>query len=125
MKIDSLSISRPATLPNNYSDNQKVQQQQKPQLTIKEQQGSTKSEIEANSNISKKELEQTIDGMNKFLEPSNTALKFQLHDKLNEYYVAIVDPETDEIIKEIPPKKFLDMYAVMLESIGLIVDHRI
>ncbi len=48
-----------------------------------------------------------------------------MHEKLHEYYVTVVDAKTNETVKEIPPKKLLDIYAVMLESIGLIVDHRI
>ncbi|WP_102028698.1 flagellar protein FlaG [Salirhabdus sp. Marseille-P4669] len=65
------------------------------------------------------------DALNKFLEPSKTSLKFEFHEKLEEYYVSIIDPTTKEVIKEIPPKKMLDIYAAMAEFIGIIVDKKI
>ena len=63
--------------------------------------------------------------LNTCLEPTKTSLKFQLHDKLNEYYVQIIDTETDEVIKEIPSKKFLDRYAATTELLGFMVDQKI
>ena len=70
-------------------------------------------------------LEKAIKGMNDFLSASNTHLKFQYHEKLKEYYVTIVDGKTDEVVKEIPSKKLLDMFAAMNEYIGLMVDKKI
>jgi flagellar protein FlaG len=74
---------------------------------------------------SKEKMEKVIDSMNDFLKASNTHLKFQFHDELQKYYVAIVDDQTNEVIREIPPKKLLDMYAAMVEYLGLIVDKKV
>jgi flagellar protein FlaG len=38
--------------------------------------------------------------------------------------VKVIDAETDEIIREIPPEKILDMVAMMWEMVGIIVDER-
>lgn len=70
-------------------------------------------------------VQQVIDSLNKFLEPNNTSLKFELHDELNEYYVTIVNNETHEIVREIPSKKILDIYAAMTEFLGFVVDKKI
>lgn len=78
-----------------------------------------------NINFPKEKVEEIVDGMNKLLEASPTALKFEFHEKLNEYYVKIIDEKTKEIVREIPPKKMLDYYAAMTEFIGLIVDKKI
>jgi flagellar protein FlaG len=75
--------------------------------------------------ISKEQLEKVVKGINEFLQPSQTSLKFKLHDELKEYYVQIIDERTKEVIREIPPKKLLDMYAAMMEFVGLIVDKKI
>lgn len=75
--------------------------------------------------VTKEMVKNRIDGMNEFLEPTTTAVKFQFHEKLNEYYVQIVDSITDEVLKEIPNKKFLDMYASMTELMGMIVDEKL
>lgn len=73
----------------------------------------------------KEKVKEVTEGMNEFLKPVHTSLKFEFHDKLEEYYVTIVDENTDEVIREIPPKKMLDMYASIAESLGFIVDHKI
>ncbi|TAA72232.1 flagellar protein FlaG [Planococcus salinarum] len=74
--------------------------------------------------ITKEMVLNRIEGMNDFLEPTTTAVKFLLHEGLNEYYVQVINPLTDEVLKEIPNKKFLDMYASMTELMGLIVDEK-
>jgi flagellar protein FlaG len=75
--------------------------------------------------VTKEKMESVVRGMNEFLTTSNTHLKFEFHDELKEYYVTIVDDSTKEVIKEIPSKKVLDMYAAMTEFIGLMVDKKI
>ncbi|GMB09120.1 flagellar protein FlaG [Thermolongibacillus altinsuensis] len=75
--------------------------------------------------IPKEKLEEIVKGINEFLQPSQTSLKFDLHDELKEYYVQIIDERTKEVIREIPPKKLLDIYAAMMEFVGLIVDKKI
>ncbi|MRH41977.1 flagellar protein FlaG [Aquibacillus halophilus] len=73
----------------------------------------------------KKEAKTLVESLNKFLEPTYTNLKFEFHEKLEKYYVTVVDPTTKEIIKEIPPKKLLDVYASMAELMGFIVDEKV
>lgn len=72
-----------------------------------------------------RKAKQLIESMNTFLETSNTQLRFKFHDKLNEYYVTIVDPQTEEVIREIPSKKLMDIHAAMREFVGLLVDRKI
>ncbi|WP_071435485.1 flagellar protein FlaG [Bacillus kwashiorkori] len=74
---------------------------------------------------SKEQVEEMVKGLNDFLNPVQTSLKFEFHEKLNEYYVTVVDDTTKEVIKEIPPKKMLDLYAAMAEMLGVIVDKKI
>lgn len=73
----------------------------------------------------KEQVVEIVDGMNKFLQPSSSSLKFEYHEALNEYFVTVVDEVTKEVIKEIPSKKLLDMYAAMTEYVGLMVDKKI
>src|SRR5689334_13719812 len=73
----------------------------------------------------KEKLEEVVNGLNHFLEPAHTSVRFKLHEKLNEYYVVIVNDNTDEVVKEIPAKKLLDTYAAMAEHLGLLVDRKI
>lgn len=65
------------------------------------------------------------DSMNKFLESTNTELRFKYHDELETYYVTLINSNTDEVVREIPSKKLLDMYAAMCEFVGIFVDKKI
>lgn len=75
--------------------------------------------------VSKEQLQDVVDGLNQFLQSTHTSLHFKYHEKLDEYYVQVVDQETNETIREIPSKKVLDVYASMLEYVGILVDKKI
>ena len=83
------------------------------------------SQQEKVEKVPKEKLMEKVDEMNEFLKPTSTSLKFQLHEKLEVYYVQIIDTRTEEVLKEIPNKKFLDMYASMAEIAGLLVDEKL
>lgn len=70
----------------------------------------------------KYKIDRVAEKLNTFNDIERTNVKFELHDELHEYYVTIVNRTTDEVIKEIPPKKMLDMYAAMAEHMGILVD---
>ncbi|MBM7606233.1 flagellar protein FlaG [Metabacillus crassostreae] len=78
-----------------------------------------------NEVLTREEIGFMINSINAFLKPSNTHIKFELHEELNEYYVKVVDDYTKEVIREIPSKKWLDIYASMTEFLGLIIDKKI
>ena len=82
-------------------------------------------EIKENQENMKEKVKDAIEGINKFLEPSYTSVHFQYHEDLNEYYVTLVDQATNETVREIPPKKMLDIYAAMTEFVGIMVDQKI
>ncbi|KAB8132336.1 flagellar protein FlaG [Gracilibacillus oryzae] len=90
---------------------------------VKESSGSHTDEESAE--LPKESTKRMVDGLNSFLEPTNTSIRYEYHEKLDRYYVTVVNSETDEVIKEIPPKKLLDVYAGMAELMGFIVDERI
>ncbi len=81
--------------------------------------------VEEEKPLSVDKAKQMTESMNNFLESANTQLRFKLHEKLNQYYVAIVDTKTDEVVKEIPSKKLMDIHAAMREFVGLLVDRKI
>ncbi len=70
-------------------------------------------------------LEKQMDSMNELLAFNNTAIKFNLHEDLGRMYVQIVNRDTEEVVKEIPPEKFLDMVASMLKNVGLLIDKKV
>jgi len=98
---------------NNLKENEQMVQQQKENHEERTVWNSTEK------------LQEITSALNHFLQPVYTSLKFVLHEKLNEYYVLVIDDSTKEVIREIPPEKLLDMYAAMAEYLGLIVDEKI
>ena len=81
--------------------------------------------LKEHDDLSRKQIHEVVQALNDFLSPTFTALKFEMHDKLGEYYVQVINEETKEVIREVPPKKMLDLYAAMAERMGIIIDEKI
>ncbi|CCQ96899.1 hypothetical protein CULT_510023 [[Clostridium] ultunense Esp] len=75
--------------------------------------------------LTPEEAKKAVEGFNAILKPTQSHVKFLYHEKMGEYYVQIIDDNTNEVIREIPPKKLLDMVASIWEQIGLIVDEKV
>ncbi|MFC4618561.1 flagellar protein FlaG [Camelliibacillus cellulosilyticus] len=75
--------------------------------------------------VTKVDLEKAVDVVNQLMLPHHTDLHFVLHEKLNRYYVQVIDSTTDQVVREIPPKKFLDAQAAMLDLFGFLVDEKV
>lgn len=83
------------------------------------------SQIQAESQpLSKESLAKAVEGINQTLEITRTHLKFTLHEELQEYYVQVINDQTQEVIKEIPPKKFLDIVAEIWKLAGILIDEK-
>lgn len=68
-------------------------------------------------------LEVAIEKANLQLETQRTGLKFVKHEKLNEFYIQIVDTN-NHVVQEIPSKKELDFFAAFMEF-NQLIDKRI
>jgi flagellar protein FlaG len=103
---------------------------------VQQQGSSTTSVTKANTNKeltpkndiseeSKQKVQEAVTKMNEMLDVNNSASKFMYHEGLDRYYVSVVDRETEEIVKEIPPRKLLDAFYEMQKMLGMIVDEKI
>ena len=72
----------------------------------------------------KNAVEKAIEDANKLLYATKKKLAYTTHEKTNRLMVTVVNVDTEEVIREIPPEKLLDAYAQMLELAGLLVDKR-
>jgi flagellar protein FlaG len=75
--------------------------------------------------ITPEQIKEMVSGANQFFKITRTHLQFHLHEDLNRHYVEIRNTETNEVIKEVPSKKFLDMVAKLLELAGLLIDEKV
>jgi len=71
------------------------------------------------------ELESAIGTVNKAINPYDRRLEFSIHEATKLISVKVIDTNTDEVIREIPPEKILDMVARLWELAGIIVDKKI
>lgn len=71
-----------------------------------------------------------LDKLKKVMEKAVASLphysdaKFGIHEKTNRIVIKLVDRDTQEVIKEIPPEKTLDLLAKRMELAGVLVDQR-
>ena len=70
------------------------------------------------------DLQKAIDDTNRILFGRNDRFEFKIHERTSRMMVKLVDNETDEIIKEIPPEKILDLVASIWDLVGILVDER-
>ena len=98
----------------------------KAELAVSNKTGAAAQEKEY---IEKKTLEEQADELlkksNSTIESKYVRFEFSVHEATNKVMVKVVDKATDELIREIPPEKILDMVAKMWELAGLFIDKKI
>lgn len=67
-------------------------------------------------------IRQAVDEMQKKM--TNSEVQFGIHEGTNRVTIKIIDKETKEVIKELPPEKTLDMIAKAWELAGILVDEK-
>ena len=68
------------------------------------------------------QIKKAVEQMNKSM--FNSEAVFGIHEGTNRVTIKIVDKDTKEVIKELPPEKTLDMIAKVWEMAGILVDER-
>ncbi len=76
------------------------------------------------SNYSKRQISKAIDDANRFLVGKNTKFSYSVHEATGRTVVKLVDIDTEEVVREIPPQKFLDAIANLWEMAGILVDKK-
>ncbi|MBZ9636028.1 flagellar protein FlaG [Clostridium sp. FP1] len=83
----------------------------------------SKNSLDEKENI-EIEVENAVSKINKLLEGQCTHIQYEKHDVLNQMIIKVIDNDTNEVIKEIPSRKILDMVAKMCEMAGILVDKK-
>lgn len=68
------------------------------------------------------QIKKAVEALNKKMAHSEAV--FGIHDGTNRVTIKIVDRDTKEVIKELPPEKTLDMIAKVWEMAGILVDEK-
>lgn len=78
-------------------------------------------DLKEQDKIDPKELNEAIASLNEKLYMSNREIVFKTEEKINKHYISVVDRESQEVIKEWPPKevrKFLIGLKELEEQLG-------
>lgn len=71
------------------------------------------------------ELIQNIEKANQEIIIYDRKFEFEIHEDTKKIMVKIIDINSEEIIREIPPEKILDLVAKMWELTGLFIDEKV
>jgi len=55
----------------------------------------------------------------------NKKLKFEINQQSNDVTVKVIDPETDKVIKVLPPKELQRLHSRLREAIGFLFDESV
>ncbi len=77
---------------------------------------------EQHNQASDEKIKKAVEELNKKMR--NSEAVFGIHEATNHVTIKIVDKETHETIKELPPEKTLDMIAKVWEMAGILVDEK-
>jgi len=70
------------------------------------------------------ELEETIKQANDAADAVNLDLRFQLHEETERIMVEVYDIKNDEVVKELPPEKLLNLVGQIQDLIGFFLDEQ-
>lgn len=96
----------------------------------KESDESVTLSIQADKKLLEEQKDASLDKLKKVMEQAVLSLphsdaKFGIHEKTNRIIIKLVDRETQEVIKEIPPEKTLDLLAKRMELAGVLFDEKL
>jgi flagellar protein FlaG len=72
----------------------------------------------------KEDLEKAVEQSNRLFFNQDNHFEFKVHEGTGRMMVKLVNKETKEVIKEIPPEKILDLIANIWDLVGILVDER-
>lgn len=73
----------------------------------------------------KDEVEKTTRELNSYMDELKTSLGFSINEKTKELMVNIINRDTKEIIKQIPPKELMTIREKMAELAGILLNERV
>lgn len=102
---------------------QSVQQIQKAQ--INQDQASQADNAQRTTKIdSQEKMDQLIDKLNKSLDPFNTSLRFGFDSQSEDFYVSVIETQTQKILRRFPAEQAEQLLPKMEEVTGILFDQK-
>ena len=74
--------------------------------------------------LDEKKIKAALDEANNKLRNTRTRCEFSYHEETNRISIKVIDKNTNELVREIPPEKTLEMLEKAWEIAGLLVDEK-
>jgi len=100
-----------------------VQRRSAESLALKNAQPAT-AEKESSVEVSREELEQTIQALNQAVSLLNHRLKFSIDEVSGRVIAKVIDNQSNEVIREVPPERVMEFVHRFREFLGLLVDEK-
>jgi len=115
----STSVRPPARTPVSVEQQRSIGATDAEKSLLKEEDKNAKADEPSDEDI--KDAAKVLNGV---MSELRTNVKFSLHEATKIMMVQIVDARDQRVIKEIPPKEFLDMMAKLRDLAGAIFDRQ-
>lgn len=79
----------------------------------------------AREEVPREEVEKAAEKFNRLMNIIEKRWQVRVHEGTHRFMVKVIDQESGEVLKEIPPEKILDMVASFTKMAGILVDERI
>jgi flagellar protein FlaG len=82
------------------------------------------SEEQKNDEQAEKKLRNAVSEANNKLKGKRTGCEFTYHEESKRVSIKVIDKDTKEVIREIPPEESIEMIEKIWELAGILVDER-
>ncbi|MDK2856661.1 MAG: flagellar protein FlaG [Bacillota bacterium] len=79
----------------------------------------------ARTELSPEDVKRAAEALDETARAVNARLSFVYHEESGRMQVKVIDVETQEVIREIPPTEVLELVARIREMIGLFLDKKV
>lgn len=125
MTVNSSMGNRSTQQTISNDNTQKVEQIQIPRPRPKQPKQEVEQRHVEEKQFSEQDVIKIIEKANKDFVTYDRKFEFSIHEATKQIMVKIIDVTTDEVIRELPPEKILDMVAAIWEAVGIIVDRKV
>ncbi|MTI80200.1 MAG: flagellar protein FlaG [Firmicutes bacterium] len=124
MKVSNVDPAAPAQQikQRNGDSNKSLEDSESKRQLRKDRDEQTAKE---RNKVNKEELERAVGKANETMNLYKTSVQFKIHEESGEYYARVINADTEEVIREVPPEWLLDMVASIEKTVGLLVDEMV
>lgn len=75
--------------------------------------------------VSEREVRDVVEDVQQYLQEHNIRLSFTLHDKTGDLVVRVLDKDSGEVIRQIPPEDMLKLREKLEELTGVLLNGKV